>query len=226
MKHVRLFFKIIQNLLFVVMLLMAGLVVLNQTYFQQKYKFFTVLSGSMEPVLRIGSVAIVGSKDDYQVGDVITFRLQSGSKSTVTHRIQKIVDENGEVKYVTKGDANEDPDLQPVEKSRVLGEVVWTVPVVGKILEYMKTQQGFIFLIVIPATIFAYHEVQSIGKELKDKIKGIRPKIEDTRHNEFVQKKKMKVIGKEKSNNGELKMSVSELKSKIGNRHSEPEEKS
>jgi signal peptidase len=183
----------------------------------------------MEPVLKVGSVAVVGTQDDYEVGDVITFRLQNGSKSTVTHRIQEVLSDGGEVKYVTKGDANEDPDLQPVEKSRVLGEVVWTVPLIGKIFEYMKTQQGFIFLIVIPATIFAYHEAQSIWGEIKSKIKElktkgkknresrienratyeieheikIRPKTEDTRHNYFVQKKKMKVIGKDKD--GELK---------------------
>lgn len=210
-KYVRKIVTVIQNLLFVVMLLVAGLVVLNQTYWKQKYRFYTVLSGSMEPALHVGSIVVVTAKQNYQVGDIVTAQIGTNGKQTVTHRIFSIDQNDREEQIMLKGDANEDPDLSLLTHKQIVGAVVFSIPFIGKIIEYSKTQQGFIFIVVIPATIFAYHEVLSmieevrkIGETLKSKIQKLKSKgkkeqvVEDMRH-KTQKSKKMRVIGKKRN---------------------------
>jgi signal peptidase len=76
----------------------------------------TVLSGSMEPELPVGSVAIVRPRPaaEIGVGDVVTFVDRDPEKGTsriVTHRVIGV--EPGPA-FRTQGDANEDPDVRPV----------------------------------------------------------------------------------------------------------------
>lgn len=53
-----------------------------------------------------------------KVGDIICFKLGSESTKTVTHRIINITDEG----FVTKGDANEEPDMWTFKKENVVGK--------------------------------------------------------------------------------------------------------
>ena len=79
------------------------------------YKVLSVLSGSMEPAIRTGDVIIVEPlrpEHEIREGDVITFRAADAPDMLITHRVIGIVSVNGEpAAYVTKGDANEAPDL-------------------------------------------------------------------------------------------------------------------
>ncbi len=79
---------------------------------------YTILSGSMEPILRFGDIVLVNTNHRKAVeGDVIAF--QSGG-NVVVHRVANVLD-NGA--YITKGDANENEDFQPVEQDAVIGIV-------------------------------------------------------------------------------------------------------
>lgn len=85
-----------------------------------------VATGSMEPNINIGDIAVVlqCDSDKLDMGDIIQY---NGNNCTVIHRI---VDKSGDA-YITKGDANNSPDLMPVKKSQVIGKVVCTLPKVG-----------------------------------------------------------------------------------------------
>ena len=79
---------------------------------------YTILSGSMEPILRFGDIVLVNTNHRKAgKGDVIAF--QSGG-NVVVHRVAEML-ENGA--YITKGDANENEDFQPVEQDAVIGSV-------------------------------------------------------------------------------------------------------
>lgn len=67
-----------------------------------------VLSGSMEPVLPTGSIAIMQEipTSDLRVGDVITFGEPGKPDHLITHRITSITEKDGRRLYETKGDAN------------------------------------------------------------------------------------------------------------------------
>lgn len=88
-------------------------------------KVYAVATGSMEPEISKGSVVFVRPQPAYQEGDVITAFLTG--EQTFTHRI---VETNGEQVY-TKGDANLTIDPIPTPKSRIVGKVLFHLPLLG-----------------------------------------------------------------------------------------------
>lgn len=90
-----------------------------------------VLSGSMEPTLRVEDLIIVTQQDNYQVGDVVVYQSEN---SLVVHRI--IAMEGSAV--TTQGDANNAPD-SPVELALVKGKVVGRVENAGRVLRLLKS---------------------------------------------------------------------------------------
>jgi signal peptidase I len=131
---------------------------------------FVVLSGSMEPSIGTGSVVIVQKAlQTFSIGEVITFKRSGGDP--VTHRVTSVKTENGETMYETKGDANNAPDASLVSHSQVLGNVVWTLPHVGKFIALGKTPAGFILMVIIPATLVVYEELRSVKHELAKSFK-------------------------------------------------------
>ncbi len=90
---------------------------------------YTVVSGSMEPAIPVGSMAYVTRTDPDLIldGEVIAFFDDLGN--TVVHRAVRNRIVEGEI--VTKGDANDAPDMKPVPWDRVIGRVGTTVPMLG-----------------------------------------------------------------------------------------------
>lgn len=144
------------------------------------YSVYSVNSGSMEPAIPLGSLIFINSAENYQEGDIITFR-NNNSKDTTTHRIVGIErdDDIDKLLYTTKGDANEDPDSSQTDHSQVVGKVRFHVPYLGYPVGFAKTQTGFILLIVVPATIIIYSELSTIKDETKKIIKGRKKSGED-----------------------------------------------
>ena len=92
-----------------------------------------VLTGSMEPCIESGDLVIIDktAQDSLAVGDVIQFQRKG---ATVLHRIVGITQlENGQTAFVTKGDANNAPDSQPVSADEVTGRCLFRIPKIGYI---------------------------------------------------------------------------------------------
>ncbi len=138
---------------------------------KNNFKIFTVQSGSMEPVISTGSVILTKEVPTYEIGDIITRKAGPSSKVTVTHRLVEEEEKNGEVRLRTKGDANEDADSETFSKEDIVGKAFYSIPFLGYPISFMKTTHGFILLVVIPATILIYEEMQNIKKEVKGKLK-------------------------------------------------------
>lgn len=129
-------------------------------------KTFIVQSGSMEPAIRTGSVVVVKSADTYAVGDVITFGPRSKTKSPTTHRIVEVKEDGN---FVTRGDANNAEDLRTVSRYEVIGRVLFSIPYIGYAVAAAQKPWGFGLIIVLPAVIIIYEEVQKIWRELAKK---------------------------------------------------------
>lgn len=107
----------------------------------------TVLSGSMEPALPVGSTVVVRPEpvEGIAVGDVITFtdRAEGGGETrVVTHRVIEVRPGPG---FVTMGDANDAPDQGVVAPADVLGVQWYHVPHVGLLRERLLTPPGVFF---------------------------------------------------------------------------------
>lgn len=115
---------------------------------------FSVLTGSMEPAYPTGSVIYVKEVDpaELEPGDVITYML---SENTVaTHRIVEVIpDEDGVLRFRTKGDANEVADTNPVLEANVLGTPVYSIPYLGRLASYIQTPSGTLRTVSVAAFI-------------------------------------------------------------------------
>jgi signal peptidase len=89
-------------------------------------------SGSMEPKMYAGDVVIIAKvpADNVELGDIIQFRVPEGV--TIMHRVIEIqeTEDSGKL-FITKGDANDKPDLEPVMPENVVGKTVMTIPKIG-----------------------------------------------------------------------------------------------
>lgn len=109
------------------------------------YNIYNVLTSSMEPDLPMGSVVYVKECDpaSLQQGEIITFRLSRATGLVETHRVIK--NDTKMQKITTKGDANAQPDITPVQYNRVVGKVVFKIPFLGIVSEKIQSPAGIGF---------------------------------------------------------------------------------
>lgn len=88
---------------------------------------YAVLTSSMEPTIDAGDLVYTYEADEYAPGDVITYRHEG---ALVTHRVVAV----NSAGYQTQGDANDAPDGYTVPPDAVVGKVILTIPVVGRII--------------------------------------------------------------------------------------------
>lgn len=116
---------------------------------------FVVLSDSMEPKIKVGSLIYAKSvnPEEVEVGDVITFRLSSTGDIVVAHRV--IEKDEATKSFITKGDANETQDLGSVTYAETEGKVMLTIPVMGYVYEFMHTAMGIVVTVLLFAAAIA-----------------------------------------------------------------------
>lgn len=151
-------------------------------------KFLSVMSGSMEPSIKTGSLIIIKPAKNYSVDDVITFKSFDSSEDEkyTTHRIHQVRDIEDKRYFVTKGDANSSPDMSQVEEGRIIGKLILVIPFLGYLIKYIQTLPGLVLIIIIPATIIVYEEAKKIRGEINE-----------------MRKKKSKITQKEKKEKNE-----------------------
>jgi signal peptidase len=108
---------------------------------------FIVLSGSMEPDIKTGSIVYINTNiSSYEIvkDDIIGFRLNN---QTVTHRVVEVNKEDQS--FITKGDANDERDAVPVTFTNYLGKTIFTIPFIGKIIMFFKSGIGLYLLVAL-----------------------------------------------------------------------------
>lgn len=162
-------FNILYYTLFTVITGLVLLLVASFFPFDNWYQVKVVLSGSMEPAIHTGSVIVIKPETTYGVGDIITFGADTKIQVPVTHRIIEVAGSDRLPRYLTKGDANDDPDNGTVRSGEIIGRVWFSLPYVGYVLEFTKTPLGFWSLIIIPMTLIALLEIMSVYRQLTNR---------------------------------------------------------
>ncbi|XP_041073895.1 signal peptidase complex catalytic subunit SEC11A-like [Polyodon spathula] len=119
-----------------------------------------VLSGSMEPAFHRGDLLFLTNRveDPIRVGEIVVFRIE-GREIPIVHRVLKVHEkENGDIKFLTKGDNNavDDRGLYKqgqhwLEKKDVVGRARGFVPYIGIVTilmnDYPKFKYAVLFLL-------------------------------------------------------------------------------
>ncbi|MFB6143458.1 MAG: signal peptidase I [Halorientalis sp.] len=129
---------------------------------------YVVLSDSMSPTIEAGDVVVVRPTDPAAIeeGDIITFSAaRQGGPDRVTHRVVAVRETAEGRVFRTKGDANEEPDPEPVPAEAVVGTVWVTIPLVGHLLVFAGTDLGILAFVVVPAVMLVINEVYTMLRE-------------------------------------------------------------
>lgn len=122
---------------------------------------YTILTSSMEPGYPPGTLVIVKpiDVDDIAIGTVITYQLESGKPEVVTHRVTQIIQPNlpdGDKSFITKGDANSQPDAAPVQPVQIKGAVWYAVPWIGWVNNLVNGDMRSVIIPIIAGFLFLY----------------------------------------------------------------------
>lgn len=145
--------------MFAVLLLMLFLVISSKAAGGEPqifgYQLKSVLSGSMEPGIKTGSIIAVkpgGDMTRFKEGDVVTF--QEEENKLITHRVTEVIENGKQVLYRTKGDNNNAEDMNPVISDNIVAEYTGvTVPYVGYFIDFAQSKNGSALLLILPGLI-------------------------------------------------------------------------
>ena len=109
------------------------------------FEIYEVVSGSMEPEIPVGSVLYVKPVEPKTVkeNDIIAFREVD---DVVAHRV--VTNRTGIGEFVTKGDANNVEDRDPISYDAVVGRVEMHLPVFGMAMALYSSVIGKVYLLL------------------------------------------------------------------------------
>lgn len=166
--------KYMGNIVFYIMV--VCLVVLSISTIKEKqnhgknnisgYGVYRVLTGSMSPTIKQGSLVIVKETNpqDIKPSDVITFGSDSGNLTT--HRVVQ-VENNKNIEFVTKGDANNVIDPMKVSSDNLVGKVVFHIPIVGAFIGFIQQYPIIIVVLLIAGFLirFSFNNIKDMRKK-------------------------------------------------------------
>ena len=156
--------KIVFNVIAWVVLIFALLITIlvfssdknNGTASLLGYVPLTVESDSMKPTFKKGDLIISKEIDDInslKKGDVITFWTL----------IAEVLNDNGSVGFITRGDANNVDDTYTVYAGDIIGQ--WKGAKIGgfgKVMDFLRTKTGFFICILLPIALFFLFELYKL----------------------------------------------------------------
>lgn len=131
------------------------------------FQVHPVLSGSMEPSLKVGGLILTRVVPLEQVakGDVITYKYED---QRITHRVISVLSKNGKVAFQTKGDANESADPYTVTlKGKKVPKVVYYVPYFGFLAAFMNNKSNFVLAIGVTSAILLALYCRDIRRDVR-----------------------------------------------------------
>lgn len=148
----------------ILIIISIGLIAITSNLIEG-YSAQVVISSSMEPEIKTGSLVITRKDDssDYKEGEIITFYSPTEKRKLITHRIERVYQKERGVKMIyTKGDANTNGDPWSVNVALVVGRVIMKIPYLGYWLNIMRTSIGFLGFIILTFILLIWSEIRSI----------------------------------------------------------------
>lgn len=182
---IRFIISVLSYALFILLLLIGGALLIYVLDIKIKeakgeqvtptYNAYVVLTGSMVPEILVNDVVITKKREvsELKREDIVTFISTDPrfSGMIITHRIKNVYHDaaTGEYSFETQGDANPSPDFVLTKGKNVLGEVIFKIPKLGYIQQFLATKGGWIIVILIPCLSVLSYDILKLIKVLAKK---------------------------------------------------------
>lgn len=133
--------------------------------YKPKLSLYTIVSPSMTPVINVYDIVVnirPESPKDIQIGDIITYKSTAANTEgmTITHRVISISQlPDGTYEFMTQGDNNDEPDSVYVTYDNIIGKEILIIPYLGRIQFLIANQKGWLFLLLIPVSLYLLREL-------------------------------------------------------------------
>ena len=157
--------KIGDNLRLVILFVSAAVLIFFLVCGIFKIRMYDVYNQSMEPTIKKHSLILVKQvyPETIKDGDIITFTAADGSLTTSrvieTDRLTGVL--------VTRSDAAAEEDVMNVPFERVLGRMVYQIPLIGAIFGFMSTSDNHMLVIALIAILVIFSLILEVIKRMK-----------------------------------------------------------
>ena len=161
------------------------------------FTLLRITTGSMAPTYDVDTMILVQETDPSQIreGDVISFYSSDPmlDGAVNTHRVVRIEKEDGQYVYITKGDGNNVEDPYDVKSEYLVGKVIWSSVVLGKISRLVSNPLIFIPVILVPLAVILlsnFFQTISLARKIakEEEEAAIREAVEQLRRKKELEK--------------------------------------
>ena len=150
------------------------------------FSMFRVATGSMGEEIPIKSLIVVKRVDiqELEVGDIVTFssKMPDMAGMTITHRVvEKELDDNGEPRLKTRGDANPSIDSYYLTADNLIGKVIWCSGqknFFADFISFFTGKIGFLAFVAFPCLLIAGMILRECVGNIKNDMKKALQQIE------------------------------------------------
>ncbi|MFC8041943.1 signal peptidase I [Nocardia sp. NPDC057353] len=137
---------------------------------------YTILTGSMQPTYPPGTLVVVRPEEpvEFAVGTPITYQLRSGQPEVVTHRIVQIRrSADGEIGFITRGDANQVDDQEIVRPEQIRGAVWYSIPYLGYVNNWFSGPKRT-YTIAALIVLLGGYALFALATDTRDRVRAKR----------------------------------------------------
>lgn len=168
--------KIVEWMIFIALVLIFLIVISPVLPFDNVPRTYSVVTGSMEPTIKTGSLVLTKPITEVRQDQIIAFTSPDNGKDVILHRVF----DNSDLSAIkTKGDNNSAEDHWAVKKDDILGEYVTGVPYAGNISMYMRRPVGFAVMIGLPALAIILVQIFNIKTGIEQEVEKRLSKRQD-----------------------------------------------
>ena len=150
------------------------------------YSLFRVVTGSMEPTMKVGTMLIAKDTpiEEIQPGQIVTYHSREPGKFRliITHRVVSVVEgSNGQVYLETKGDANPYADPNYVDENYLIGKVITYTGknnIFAGLMNIVTGKVGFLACIVLPCILIAMFVMRDCIKNMRAEMDAINEELD------------------------------------------------
>ena len=151
----------------IIIITLVTIILLSAVYFIKisGLKLYIVTTSSMEPQIKAGSLILIDKKNQYKIGDIVTYQT-SNSTTPVTHRIVEVTKLSDKYYVFTKGDKNDEKDPYPILEREIIGKVIRIIPCPILILNKSSLQNIPLFSFYIISGLILGVIIQKIVSDI------------------------------------------------------------